>query len=155
MGDDMVADEIPADLDGGRLRFEGERSVAAPVVAVLTRFALRRPWHLLQTYVSYRWLMRRIRRAKPEGLIASAFLIEGPTTCYSLSMWASERAIPWFGTHVDGHTQVARGIFGRLRYANGRPELWSTKWRLVSVSGNLNWDGVWVDTAGTLREAEG
>lgn len=42
--------------------------VDSTVVAVLTRFGLRRRWHLLQTFIAYRWLLRRVRRAAPEGL---------------------------------------------------------------------------------------
>ncbi len=36
------------------LPFVGEYVVESPVVAVLTRFGLRRPWHLMQTYLAYR-----------------------------------------------------------------------------------------------------
>jgi hypothetical protein len=107
---------------------------------VVTRFGLRRPWHVLQTYLAYRWLMHRVRRKKPGGLLKSSFLIENLTTCYSLSIWASEAAIPAFGSSVDEHVSVARGVFGRLRVRKQRPELWSTKWRLAEVSNNLNWD---------------
>lgn len=114
--------------------------VDSTVVCVVTRFGLRRPWHVLQTYLAYRWLMRRMRREEPAGLLRSSFLVEGLTTCYSLSIWVDESAIPRFGSSVEEHVAVARGVFGRLRFRNRRPELWSTRWRLAEVSNNLNWD---------------
>jgi hypothetical protein len=47
-----------------------------------------------------------------------------------------------FSPNVAGHIEAARRVFGRLSYEPERgPELWSTKWRLVSVTNNLNWDG--------------
>lgn len=84
--------------------------------------------------------MRRMRREEPAGLLRSSFLVEGLTTCYSLSIWVDESAIPRFGSSVEEHVAVARGVFGRLRFRNRRPELWSTRWRLAEVSNNLNWD---------------
>ncbi len=65
------------------LPFAGDYIVESPVVAVLTRFVLRRPWHLLSTYLSYRWLTRRVRRVAPDGLLKAVFLVENPTTCWS------------------------------------------------------------------------
>ncbi|MGH2559555.1 MAG: hypothetical protein ACRDJH_10855, partial [Thermomicrobiales bacterium] len=42
--------------------------------------------------------------------------------------------------NVPGHVEAARRAFGRMVFRKGRgPELWSTKWRLASVSNNLNW----------------
>lgn len=123
-------------------RSPGDRDIDSTVVCVLTRFALRRPWHLIQTFVAYRWLMRHVRRNAPDGLLRACFLVENPTTCYSLSLWADEAAIPHFGTAVDEHVDVANGVFGRLRFVHGGPELWSTKWRLSRVSNNLRWDGL-------------
>jgi hypothetical protein len=112
------------------------------VVCVLTRFRLRRPWHLARTYFAYRWLLRRTRRASPTGLLHAGFLIENATTFYSLSLWADESAIPHFGTGVPEHVEVARDVFGRMRLVDGGPELWSTKWRLSRVSNNLRWNGL-------------
>jgi len=41
---------------------------------------------------------------------------------------------------VPVHVDVANKVFGRLsKDPEFGPELWSTKWRLVSVSNNLNW----------------
>lgn len=123
------------------LLLPGDHDIDSTVVCVLTRFGLRRPWHLLQTYIAYRWLMRRVRRAAPGGLLRASFLVENLTTCYSLSLWVDEAAIPYFGTSVEEHVAVAGGVFRRLRFPHGRPELWSTKWKLYRVSNNLNWDG--------------
>lgn len=112
----------------------------SPIVCVLTRFGLRRPWHLIQTYLAYRWLMRRVRRTAPDALLKAAFLVENLTTCYSLSIWANESALTLFDTSTKGHVAVARDVFGRLRFRNRGPELWSTTWRLHEVSNNLSWD---------------
>ena len=71
----------------------------------------------------------------------SVFLVENFTTCYSLSLWADDSVIPNFGTSVEEHVSVARDVFGRLRWTNAGPEIWSTKWRLHEVSSNLNWGG--------------
>ena len=92
---------------------------------MLTRFGLRRPWHLIQTYLAYRWLMRRVRRTAPGGLLNAVFLVESPTTCWSISLWADEAAIPHFGTSVLEHVDVARGVFGRLRFNDDAAEIWS------------------------------
>lgn len=119
----------------------GDHDVDSTVVCVLTRFALKRPWHLLQTYVAYRWMVRRLRHDPPDGFLHSAFLVEGLTACCSLSFWTGEAAIAGFGTSVAEHVDVARGVFGRLRFRSGEPEIWSTKWRLFRASRNLRWDG--------------
>lgn len=121
------------------LPFAGDYEVDSTIVAVLTRFGLRRPWHLLLTYRAYQWLMRRTRRIAPGGLLTAVFLVEDWKTCWSLSLWANESAIPYFGTSVQDHVPVARDVFSRLRFWNNRPEVWSTKWRLHRVSNNLNW----------------
>ena len=113
--------------------------VETTIVCVLTRFGLRRPWHLIQTYLAYRWLMSRVRRKQPDGLLRSTFLIENASTCFSLSIWADESAIPHFGTSLDEHVEVARSVFGRLRFQSQRPEIWSTRWRLSELSNNLCW----------------
>ena len=115
--------------------------VESAIVAVLTRFGLKRRRHLVQTYLAYRWLLRKVRRTSPGGLLNAVFLIENSTTCWSLSLWADEAAIPHFGTSVKEHVSVARDVFGRLRFHQGYPEIWSTKWRLHRASNNLNWDG--------------
>ncbi|HVR96578.1 MAG TPA: hypothetical protein VMW27_08190, partial [Thermoanaerobaculia bacterium] len=85
---------------------------------------------------------RRIRKlaARVPGLLRTAFFVEGLTACYSLSLWADPDAIAVFGRDVPEHVDAARRVFGRLAISpRGGPELWSTKWRLTSVSNNLNW----------------
>lgn len=146
----------PAEGDESRNQrsgpFVGEFVVESPVVCVLTRFGLRRPWHLIQTYLAYCWLVRRVRRVAPGGLIGSVFLIESATTCWSLSLWRDEGAIPHFGASVVEHVLVANDVFKRLRFYQDRPELWSTKWRLIRASTNLNWEGC--DSGGIVMREE-
>lgn len=115
--------------------------VDGPVVCVITRFGLRHPWQLLPMFLDYRRVLRDARRAGSPGLLRGAFLIENLRACYSVSIWRDIEAIPHFGTDVPRHVEVARGAFGRFRYERGRgPELWSTTWKLTSISNNLNWD---------------
>ena len=120
----------------------GDRPVSAATTLVLTRFGLRGPWDLLQTYRDFQEIEPALRRRAPEGLLKAAFLLESPRSCFSLSLWSSETAIARFGADGDTHTRAARRVFPRLQFAERRPELWSTKWRLIAVSRNLNWAGV-------------
>lgn len=124
---------------GLHLREPGDHPVDAPILCVLTRFGLRSPIFLLPTYLDYRRTLKKARGTP--GLLRAAFLIENPTTCYSLSIWSKWDDIPVFGTNVPIHVDAARRVFGRLLMSNhGGPELWSTKWRLSTVSNNLNWE---------------
>jgi hypothetical protein len=119
----------------------GDHAVDAPLVCVLTRFGLRGPQHLLATYRDYRRVVGEAGRQGGPGLLRSAFLVENPVTCYSLSIWRDLNAIGQFGANVPAHVHAGNEVFGRLSFDEARgPELWSTKWRLLSVSHNLNWD---------------
>jgi hypothetical protein len=118
----------------------GDNAVYAPVVCVMTRFGLRRALDLLWTYRDYRRILAEERASGSRGLLKSAFLIEDRRTCCIISIWESYDAIPRFGTDTPSHVGAARRVFGRFRLGpNGGIELWSTKWRLTSVSNNLNW----------------
>lgn len=122
-----------------RLVEPGDHRVDVPVVCVITRFGLRSPRYLLPMYLNYRRVARDT--AGTPGLLRSAFLVEAPTACYTLSIWATPDAIPIFGTAVPSHVEAGRKGFGWVWCREGRgPELWSTKWTLTSVSNNLNWD---------------
>lgn len=119
------------------LRQPGDHPVDAPITCVLTRFGLRHAHHLPPTYKAYRRLTTEVRRQSPPGLLRSAFLLENPSTCWSVSIWSGP---PEFSAAVPQHVDAARDVFGRLSIDEERgPELWSTKWRLASVSNNLNW----------------
>jgi hypothetical protein len=123
-----------------QIRRRGETHVDSSIVCVLTRFGLASPRHLLPTYRDYRTITQQIARSEPPGLLKSAFLFEGLSACYSLSLWDGPDAWGYFGTDVLEHVDAARRVLGRLAFEPERgPELWSTKWRLVSVSHNLNW----------------
>jgi hypothetical protein len=118
----------------------GDNPVDVPILCVVTRFGLRSPHHMLPTYLDYRTVMREVQSTGTPGLLRSAFLIESPTACYSLSLWSNWDAIPRFGTNVPYHVRAGNRIFGRLAITKERGfEIWSTKWKLVSVSNNLNW----------------
>jgi hypothetical protein len=130
-----------ADLEAGSwLRKGGDNPVDAPVTCVITRFGLRGAGQLLPTYLDFRKVAEEARAVATPGLLRSAFLIENSRACYSLSVWAEQSAIPAFGGNVPSHVDAARRVIGRLAHDQERGlELWSTKWRLVSVSNNLNW----------------
>jgi hypothetical protein len=118
----------------------GDHEVDAPLICVLTRFGLRSARDLLHVYRDYRRVVETAREVQTPGLLRSSLLIEPPRACYSLSIWRDIRAITDFGTNVPAHVDAANAVFGRLSFDRERgPELWSTKWRLVSVSNNLNW----------------
>ena len=126
-----------------RLQEPGHHSVDVPIICVVTRFGLRSARHLIPTYLEYRRIMREVAQTRTPGLLRSAFLIEPPRTCFSLSIWAGEEAIPHFGTNVISHVEAGNAVFGRLAVAeDGEPEIWSTRWQLTSVSNNLNWEGL-------------
>jgi hypothetical protein len=117
----------------------GERVIDVPIMCAITRFGLRSPRLLISTLRDYQRVLGNVRDPESFGFLKSAFLIENPTTCYTFSIWS---AFPMFSPNVAGHIEAARRVFGRLSYEPERgPELWSTKWRLVSVTNNLNWDG--------------
>lgn len=122
------------------LNEQGDHAVNVPIVCVITRFGLRSVWYLLPMYLDYRRVIADAEATQTPGLLRSAFLIENPTTCYSISLWTSWDDIPRFGTNIPYHVNAARRAFGRVSFLKDRgPEVWSTKWRLMSVSNNLNW----------------
>lgn len=129
----------------------GDHSVDTPITCVLSRFELRSPRHMLPSYRDYRRVVDDLRQTAAPGFLDAAFLVQNPTTWFGLSLWTGADAIAQFGTDVPGHVAAARRVFARLRYDNGAPALWSTKWRLDSVSHNLNWPGL--DLRSTIVEA--
>lgn len=127
-------------LQPSELREPGDHPVEAPVYCVLTRFGLRGARFLPATYRDFRRVAAGAARADVPGLLRFAFLVENPSTCYSLSLWSEP---PLFSAAVPEHVQAARGVFERLNFSpEAGPELWSTQWRLASVTNNLNWDGL-------------
>ncbi len=96
--------------------------------------------HGVNVPIVYRHIIADTKATQTPGLLRSAFLIENPTTCYSLSLWTGIDDIPHFGTNIPYHINAARRAFRRVSFQKDRgPEIWSTKWRLMSVSNNLNW----------------
>lgn len=134
----------------------GVAHLATEPILVLTRFRVRHPHHLFESYQDYQRVVRAAEKTR--GVLKSVFLLENVTTFYSLSIWADEVAIPRFGTTVVEHVDAGRRVFGRLRFdrATG-PEIWSGKWRLHSLGYNQRWPGLDLpteaDTASTDGEA--
>lgn len=133
----------PRPTTGWRFNQPGDHQVTAPAICVITRFGLRNVIQLIATYLDYRRLKRDIELSPDSGLIRSAFLVENLRTCYSLSIWQDRKAIARFGSQIPRHVDAARRVLNRLdNGTDGRPQLWSTKWQLISVSNNLAW-GDW------------
>ena len=123
------------------LALPGDHPVASSLVCSMTRFRVRKPHHTLACYRDYREVVAAAARSDRVGLLRSAFLLESPTTWWSLSIWTHLDAIAFFGTDVPEHVRAARRAFPRLRFDAARgPELWSAKWRLSSISNNVVWD---------------
>jgi hypothetical protein len=141
----------PQARGAGSLLGPGDHAVDVPIVCTLTRFHLRTARHMLPAYREYQRVVRAARDAETPGLLQCAFLLENPVTWYSLSIWSERNAIAHFGTNVPRHVDAARAFFPRLTF-DPMPELWSTKWRLDSVSNNLNWRGF--DLRGAILEAQ-
>ena len=134
-----------------RLLGPGDHAVDVPIVCTLTRFGLRSARHMLPAYREYQRVVEQAREVQTPGLLRCAFLVENATTWYSLSIWSERNAIPHFGTNVPRHVDAARRFFPRLT-GDAAPELWSTKWRLDSVSNNLSWGDF--DLRSAILEAE-
>lgn len=115
----------------------GENPVDASIICVVTRVRFRSPLALLWTYVDYRRTKRMAQSF--QGLLGSAFLVEGWTSCVTMSWWDSEQSIHRFGTVVPFHVSAARHAFRRARTLSDGPEIWSAKWAVVAVSNNLRW----------------
>lgn len=120
-------------------RPHGPTPVETSVRLVMTRFHVRTFWGLLTTWIDYKRLERRL--PKSSGLLKQMFLIEGPRSMWSISIWDTSRAIDHFGAEQPFHVAVANAIFPRImRREDGHSEIWSIRAKPVSVSSNLNWD---------------
>ena len=119
----------------------GFTPVDSGVTCVMTRFQLRSARDLVRFYFLYRRVRRDAHRRS--GLLHAGFLIEGLRTFYSFTLWEDDSAVVEFGTNVYSHVRIAsRGLGATFRKDLGRPEIWSTQWRLDATSDNLNWEGV-------------
>lgn len=128
----------PADSPVSGAGFE---RVDGTLTCVLTRFQVRSIWHLFRFYRQFRRVRTEAR--KIGGLLHAGFLIEGPRTCFTFSVWEDEGAIVDFGGRVTSHVRVAGEAFGATYdRRKGAPQICSTQWRIEAVSNNLEWQGV-------------
>jgi hypothetical protein len=138
-------------LDDASVSGAGYERVDTRVTCVITRFQLRSVLDLIRLYRLYR-RVRRDARQRCSGLLHAGFLVEGPHTFYSFTLWRDDSAILQFGTVVDSHVRVAgRGLGATFRPDRERSEVWSTQWNLAGVSENLNWEEVDVRPLVTSR----
>ena len=129
-------------LDAASVSGAGYERVDSKVTCVITRFQLRSIWDLFRLHRLYR-RVRRDARQRCSGLLHAGFLVEGPRTFYSFTLWTDDAAILEFGTVVQSHIRAApRGLSATFRADVERPEIWSTQWTLAALSENLNWEGV-------------
>lgn len=120
----------------------GYERVDSRATCVMTRFQVRSVIDLVRMYRLYR-RVRRDARQRCDGLLHAGFLVEGPRTFYSFTLWRDDDAILRFGTVVDSHVRVAgRGLGATFRRDRERSEVWSTQWSLAAVSENLHWEEV-------------
>lgn len=114
--------------------------VDVPVMCSITRFGLRSPRFLVPALREYRRLAGAVQDPGAFGFLGSAFVVENPRTCYTISLWSQ---YPSFSANVPGHVAAARRMFGWLAFdPEHGPELCSTKWRLVTTTNNVHWPGV-------------
>lgn len=93
---------------------------------VTTRFRVETPWQLFQLYRAYRRMRADLRSAQEShGLLRYAFLIESPTVCCTLSVWASQEALERFATAPSHPVRYAKQVC---------LEIWSTYWQLDAIS---------------------
>lgn len=105
---------------------------------VLTRFQFKSVRDLMWMRRRFKQVTADARERQVPGLRQSALLFEGPKACFSLSIWDGP---PLFSANVPSHIDAANNVFASLGFDDAGPQLWSTNWRLTSVSNNLNWPG--------------
>lgn len=130
---------------------EGEEIIetgrSAGMICVMTRFELRYFWDLVPVYVMYRGMRRGLERTP--GLIRYAFLVQSPSACFTLSVWASGTDIGRFPHDVPGHVPAVRWVKRRCR------AIWSGYWRLDMVSKTADqWPGTVPWPGGIARDAQ-
>lgn len=100
---------------------------------VITRFHLKRFWHLALFFLAFRRMKQDLNTAP--GLIRYAFLLEGSHICYTFSIWESEVASMTFN-NTSMHIRIMRKL---------RPlchAIWSADWRMCAISKSAHqWDG--------------
>jgi len=124
---------------GRRISFAMYEITTAPLYCVLTRVHLRSFRALPFAWWSYGQVQRQARQI-PQ-LKRTAFLIQDLRTFFILSIWEGEEGILDFGTRITSHVAAARWSFTWMARRYGKPEVWSTQWRIYAVSNNLNWSG--------------
>lgn len=103
------------------------------MICVMTRFRLSHAWRLVSMYLAFRAIRADLDAAP--GLVRYAFLVEGPRTCYTLSIWRSEAALEQFA-NVPSHITALRRAHGWCR------DIWSTYWQFDAVSRSAQrWPG--------------
>lgn len=137
----MIA-HAPRLVDEPLLRQGGEHKVDSEMVCVVTHFRLKSIRHLRSTYRDYGRVLRAAENVQALGLLTSAFLLESPTSCYIVSIWTDvEETLVNFRTTVPVHNEARRNLLrGIAVHPEHGPEFWSTTWRLIAVSNNLNWN---------------
>lgn len=118
----------------------GHRLVDTEYICVLTRIRMRSARSLIRVLRQFSDV-RREATSIPE-FSRAVVLVAGPRTVFFLSLWTHERGLLTFGSQVDQHLGAIRTSLRIVRGSGGRPEIWSTQWKLFSASNNLRWGDV-------------
>jgi hypothetical protein len=105
---------------------------ASGLVLVTTRMRFRNPVAAAQAYVRHRKLKSLARSATP-GLLHSAFLVAGPRTVVTLSVWTSRASIEQF----QASCAFVHGPAARFAFFNA-DERWSASAEHVTISPSAN-----------------
>jgi len=127
-----MSESAPRTSRDEHLRARGDNDVETGVICVLTRFGLRSAVFLPLPRRDYRRVLSDIGESEVPGLLQSAFLVESPRACYSLSIWSDgtaglkpapsvSQAHQWSGVYA-GSTCLSSEDFGRHLKGPGSEE---------------------------------
>ena len=130
---------MPQEFMGSKLGMYGHPRTDFPLFCTLTRVKVRTWFDVLRAWYMFKTVRNRSQRII--GLQRTKFLACADRSFIILSIWEREQALLEFASSVTSHHDSIRKILRRANWTHGSPEVWSTEWRIWSVSNNLNWDG--------------
>jgi hypothetical protein len=128
-------------IQGPRAPGTNYELVDAEITCVLTRFRLRSCLLLPLFYFRYRRIYLETESAVT-GFLQGAFFLESPYSCCTFSLWRNDKALADFGNLIPSHVGIANWSIQRLLWKQGRPDIWSSQWRLRAIGNRVSWKGV-------------
>lgn len=113
------------------------KPVEASLYCHVTRIRLRSIRSLPIVWRSYVDIQRQARQI-PQ-IKRCVFLLQDLRTFFILSIWEGDDGFIDFGTRVGRHGKAIARTFPRIALHNGKPEVWSTQWKIRAVSKSMNW----------------